>query len=74
METAVFYEMLGKVSNAIYFYSWASELADEDKTLGAKLEFLKSKMAELEKLTGLSLTSHESSSRNNSHGTPKLPS
>lgn len=46
METAVVYEMLGKVSNGIYFYSWASELASGDKTLGATGEVLKSEMTE----------------------------
>lgn len=74
MEIAVCYEMLGKVSNAIYFYSWASEPANGDKTLGAKGEVLKSTMTELGKLTGLALTFHEPSSRNNPHGTPKFPS
>ena len=46
METAVCDEMLGKVSDAIYFDSWASELANGDKTLGAKGEVLKSEMTE----------------------------
>jgi len=46
METAVFYEMLGKVSNGIYFYSWASEPASGDETLGATGEVLKSEMTE----------------------------
>ena len=46
METAVFYEMLGKVSNGIYFYSWASEPASGDKTLGATGEVLRSEMTE----------------------------
>lgn len=46
METAVVYETLGKVLNGIYFYSWASELASGDKTLGATGEVLKSEMTE----------------------------
>ena len=74
METAVFYEMLGKVSNGIYFYSWASELASGDKTPGATGEVLKSEMTKPKKLTGIALSSHKPGSRNNPHGTPKLPS
>ena len=46
MGTAVCYEMLGKVSDAVYFDSWATELANGDKTLGAKGEVLKSEMTE----------------------------
>ena len=46
IETAVFYEMLRKVSNGIYFYSWASEPASGDETLGATGEVLKSEMTE----------------------------
>ena len=73
METAVCYEMLGKVSEAIYFDSWASELANGDKILAAKGEVLRSEMTEPKKLTGNALTSYEFSSRHNSQGTPKLP-
>ena len=36
----------GKVSNGIYFYSWASEPASGDKTLGATGEVLRSEMTE----------------------------
>ena len=40
MEIAVIYELLGSASNAFYFYNWATDLADRDETLNAKVSHL----------------------------------